>query len=113
MSFRRLLKVPRTPKKKGVEQSATPPKVKKSRKRPLDGLASESIFVVNFVNICSPPSEAETAAKRKRGSAEIFRTAWKIRKDNGSCRAAPPTPRRSASDFVWLRVGVSVVVTGL
>ena len=40
MSFRRLLKVPRTPKKKGVEQSATPPKVKKSRKRPLDGLVS-------------------------------------------------------------------------
>ncbi|CAE7771499.1 unnamed protein product [Symbiodinium sp. CCMP2592] len=42
--------VPKTPKKKGVEPpSATPPKVKKSRKR-------------------SPSSEAETPAKRKRGS---------------------------------------------
>ena len=36
MSIRRLLKVPKTPKKKGMEPSTTPPKVKKSRKRPLD-----------------------------------------------------------------------------
>eukprot|EP00439_Symbiodinium_sp_Y106_P031564 s4559_g3.t2 len=64
--------VPKTPKKKGMEPSTTPPKVKKSRKR-------------------SPSSEAETPAKRKRG-----RTSSPTVSRSTPAGAAPSTPRGAA-----------------